>query len=283
MLSKIKTFFELIKFEHTLFALPFAYLGMVMAERHWPSWRVFVLVTLAMASARTAGMTLNRLIDRGVDARNPRTRSRPLVSGAFKASWAWICAAVSVFILVLSAWALNPLCLELSPIALIALTGYHYAKRFTWTCHWILGGVLAIAPVGGWLAVTGVFSWQTAPLALAVLFWVAGFDILYSLQDADFDKASGLHSIPVRYGVKRALQISSACHAATLLFLILFGAVSGLGVVYGAGVLITAVLLRFEHSLVADGDLSKLNTAFFAINGWIGVLLFVFTFLEAYR
>ena len=283
MLSKIRTFFELIKFEHTLFALPFAYLGMVMAQKRWPSWRVFILVTLAMASARTAGMTLNRLIDRGIDARNPRTRNRPLVSGAFKVSWAWVCAAVSILILVLSAWALNPLCLKLSPVALAALTGYHYAKRFTWTCHWVLGAVLAIAPVGGWLAVTGVFSWQVLPVALAVLFWVAGFDIVYSLQDADFDKASGLHSVPVRYGMTRALQISSGCHAATLLFLILFGVAAGLGVVYGAGVLITAVLLRFEHSLVADGDLSKLNTAFFTINGWIGVLLFIFTYLEAYR
>ncbi len=279
----VKTFFQLIKFEHTLFALPFAYLGMVMAEKRWPSWRVFFLVTIAMASARTAGIPLHRLIDRGIDARNPRTKNRALLTGEFKASWAWILAGLSALILVSSAWALNPLCFKLSPVALIFLTGYHYAKRFTWVCHWILGAVLAIAPIGGWLAVTGVVSWQVVPLALAVLFWVAGFDIVYSLQDADFDKASGLHSAPVRFGVSRALQISSGCHLVTLFCLVFFGLISGLGLVYGAGILVTALLLRFEHSLVADGDLTKLNAAFFIINGWIGVLLFVFTLLEVYR
>ena len=281
--SKVKTFFELIKFEHTLFALPFAYLGMVMAQKRWPSWSVFFLVTVAMASARTAGMTLNRLIDRGIDARNPRTKNRAILTGQFQASWAWILVGISVLILVLSAWALNPLCLKLSPVALIFLTGYHYAKRMTWGCHWILGSVLAIAPVGGWLAVTGVVSLQAAPLALAVLFWVAGFDILYSLQDMDFDKASGLHSAPVRFGLTRALTISYGCHVATLIFLILFGLLTGVGAVYGAGVLITALLLRFEHVLVADGDLTKLNTAFFTINGWVGILLFIFILLEVYR
>lgn len=283
MLRKIKTFFELVKFEHTAFALPFAYLGMVMARKSWPSWRVFFLVTLAMASARTAGMTLNRLIDRKIDSQNPRTRTRALVTGAFETSWAWGCAIVSAALLLLSAWALNPLCFKLSPVALIFLTGYHYAKRFTWSCHWIIGAVLSIAPMGGWIGVTGAFSWPATLLALAVLFWVAGFDILYSLQDADFDKASRLHSVPVRFGTKAALKISSACHVTTLVFLILFGLVLGLGAIYAVGVMITAALLRYEHSLVADGDLAKLNTAFFVINGWIGVLLFVFTCLEIYR
>ena len=165
-----------------------------MAGRRWPSWHVFFLVTLAMAFARTAGMTLNRLIDRNIDARNPRTRSRPLVLGTFKVPWAWGCAIFSAWLLLFSAGALNPLCLKLSPVALICLTGYHYAKRFTWFCHWILGTVLAMAPAGGWFAVTGVFSWQAAPLSLAVLFWVAGFDILYSLPDVEDRKSTRLNS-----------------------------------------------------------------------------------------
>lgn len=283
MLGKIKTFFELVKFEHTVFALPFAYLGMVTARHRWPSWRVFFLVTVAMAAARTAGMTLNRLADLKIDARNPRTKNRPLVTGRFKTAWAWTGAAVSLALLFLCAWALNPLCLKLSPVAVLFLAGYHYAKRFTHLCHWVLGAVLSIAPMGGWIAVTGTFSWPATLLSLSVLFWVAGFDILYSLQDVDFDKASGLHSIPVTFGVTKAVRISAWSHVATVVFLGLFGLFAGLGIVYGAGVLICAALLRFEQSLVSEGDLSKLNTAFFTINGWIGVLLFIFTWLEVYR
>ncbi len=282
-MGKIKTFFELIKFEHTVFALPFAYLGMVVAQRRWPSWGVFILVTLAMASARTAGMTLNRLIDLKIDSQNPRTKNRPLVAGTFKTSWAWGCVATSVFILLVSSWALNPLCFKLSPLALLLLTIYHYAKHFTWLCHWVLGVVLGCAPIGGWIAVTGQFSWQPLILAVVVMTWVAGFDILYSLQDEDFDRVSGLHSVPVRFGVKRALEISFYSHVATVVFLVLFGFLGGVGIVYAVGVVITAFLLRFEHGIVSDGDLSKINTAFFTINGWIGVLLFVFAYLDVYR
>ncbi len=283
MTNKIRSFFELIKFEHTIFALPFAYLGMVMAVKGWPGWRVFFLVTLAMASARTAGMTLNRLIDMKIDAQNPRTKNRPLLTGQFKTSWAWVCVVVSAAVLLFSAAALNPLCLRLSPIALILLTGYHYAKRFTHLCHWALGAVLAIAPMGGWIAVRGVFEWQPILLSLAVMSWVAGFDILYSLQDVDFDRSAGLHSIPVKYGITQSLRISAFCHGATLFFLVLFGFFGGLGIVYAVGVVITAVLLRIEHGLVSDEDLSHLNTAFFTINGWVGILLFVFTALDLYR
>ena len=289
-MSKVKTFFELVKFEHTVFALPFAYLGMVMGARlpagqagGWPGTRVFFLVTLAMASARTAGMTLNRLIDRGIDAQNPRTRNRPLVTGSFKARWAWISVGVSTAIFLVSASALNPLCLKLSPIALVFLSGYHYAKRFTAYCHWVLGSVLAMAPIGGWIASSGAFSAQSLLLGLAVLFWVAGFDILYSLQDVDFDRSAGLHSMPVRTGVTQSLRIASACHAATIFFLVLFGFFAELGIVYATGVVVTALLLRVEHSLVSEGDLSRLDTAFFTINGWIGILLFIFTALDVYR
>ncbi len=283
MNGKIKTFFEMIKFEHTVFALPFAYLGLWMAKKSWPSWRVFLGVTFAMVAARTAGMTLNRLADREIDAKNPRTKKRALVTGDFSVSGAWVIVGVSVVIFFLAAALLNLLCLRLSPVALILLSGYHYVKRFSFLCHFALGAVLGIAPVGGWLAATGHFSWAPLPLALAVMAWVAGFDILYSLQDVDFDKSMELHSVPVRFGVTQSLKISFFCHVAAVLFLALFGFTAGLGILYAFGVLVTALLLKIEHHLVSDGDLSRLNTAFFTINGWIGILLFVFAVMDVYR
>lgn len=281
--GKIKTFLELIKFEHTLFALPFAYLGMLLAEKRWPSWRVLIFVTLAMASARTAGMVLNRLADRAIDAKNPRTKNRALVTGEFSVTAAWAAVAVSIVIFFGSAAMLNPLCLKLSPIALFLLSAYHYVKRWSWLCHFALGGVLGIAPVGGWLAVTGHFSWLPLPLSLAVTGWVAGFDILYSLQDVGFDKSMGLHSVPAAFGVPRALAFSGWCHVATVAFLSLFAFAAGLGVLFAVGVAVTAVLLKLEHHLIGDGDLSRINTVFFTINGWVGILLFVFAALDIYK
>lgn len=283
MQGKIKTFFEFIKFEHTVFALPFAYLGLWMAKKSWPSWPVFLGVTLAMVSARTAGMTLNRLADRAIDAKNPRTKNRALVTGDFSVSWAWVAAAASVLIFFLAASWLNPLCLRLSPIALILLSGYHYVKRFSFLCHFALGSVLGLAPIGGWIAATGHFSWLPLSLFFAVMGWVAGFDILYSLQDMDFDKSIGLHSIPVRFGLNRSLKISFFCHVGTIFFLALFGVLAHLGVLYYFGVLVTAILLKIEHQLIEEGDLSRLNTAFFTINGWIGILLFIFAVLDVYK
>jgi 4-hydroxybenzoate polyprenyltransferase len=280
---KIKTFFELIKFEHTVFALPFAYMGLWMANKNWPSWRVFLGVTIAMVSARTVGMTLNRIIDRVIDAKNPRTKKRALVTGDFSVSAAWTAVAISTVIFFMAASWLNLLCFQLSPVALILLSGYHYVKRFSFLCHFALGAVLGIAPMGGWLAVTGQFSWVGLILSFAVMVWVAGFDILYGLQDMDFDKSMGLHSIPVRFGLKQSLKISSLCHVAAIFFFALFGFAAHLGILYACGVLVTAVLLKVEHALVSEGDLSRLNTAFFAINGWVGVLLFVFAFLDVYR
>ncbi len=281
--TKLKTFFELIKFEHTVFALPFAYMGMVMAGKGWPGFGVFFWVTLAMVSARTAGMTLNRIIDRGIDTKNPRTKNRALVTGEFKVSWAVVVAALGTAMLLLSAWQLNEWCLKLSPVALIFLTTYHYAKRFTFLCHFILGAVLAMAPLGGWLAVTGSLGFSPFILGFAVLFWVAGFDILYALQDMDFDRASGLHSIPVKFGESKALLVSRICHAVTIVWLILFGITTGLGPVYYAGVFVSAGLLCFEHWLLLEGDLTKINAAFFLVNGWIGILLFIFTLMEIYK
>ena len=278
----VAKFFELVKFEHTVFALPFAYLGMILANRAWPGFAVFFWVTAAMAGARTSGMTLNRIIDLGIDKLNPRTQGRPLVTKELNLVSAWVLVAVSLTVFFISCYELGPLCLELSPIALVFLVGYHYVKRFSFLCHFTLGAVLGIAPIGGWIAASGRGALQPVFLSLAVLFWVAGFDILYSLQDVDFDRTHRLHSVPVRFGVQQALKISEYCHWATVIFLVVFGFSLSLGALYWVGVAVTAILLKFEHHLVGDGDLSRINTAFFTINGWIGILLLVFTFLDLF-
>jgi 4-hydroxybenzoate polyprenyltransferase len=282
-LSKLKTFTRLIKFEHTVFALPFAYVGMLTARRSWPALEVFFWTTVAMVAARTAGMTLNRLIDLKIDAKNPRTMSRPSVTGAFPVPNARIAAGVSIVVFFFAAYSLNPLAFKLSPVALFFLCTYHYVKRFHWLCHYALGVVLGIAPMGGWIAVTGQFSWTPVWMALAVCVWTAGFDILYSLQDESFDRENGLHSIPVKFGHKRSLQISAYSHVATVVFLAAFGFAAGLGVLYWAGLALVGGLLWLEHWIIGDGDLSKIDTAFFTINGWVGILLFIFCYLEVYR
>lgn len=282
-LKKIKVFIELIKFEHTVFALPFAYLGMLLSTKQMPAFGKFFWITAAMVSARTAGMTLNRIVDLKIDERNPRTKNRPLVTGEFSLVGAWAAAAVSLIVFFLSALLLNPLCFKLSFVAIFFLSTYHYVKRFNHLCHFALGTVLAMAPIGGWIAVTGEFSWVASLLSLAVLFWVAGFDIIYSLQDTDFDRTYNLHSIPVRFGRHEALKISSYCHLGTLVFLILLGFFASLGVLYWIGVFVSTILLKIEHSLVAEGEPDKINAAFFMINGWIGILLLIFTFLDIYK
>lgn len=282
-MNKFKTFVELIKFEHTIFALPFAYIGMIASAKGWPGFTVFFWITLAMVTARTAGMTLNRIIDLNIDRRNPRTNKRALVTGEFKVLWAWGVVGVSLIFFFLSAARLNPLCLALSPVALVFLTGYHYVKRFSWLCHFTLGFVLAIAPVGGWMAVTGAFDWRAIILAASVLAWVAGFDILYALQDVEFDREARLHSVPVKFGRQKALEISRYCHLATAVFLFLFGLACGFGWLYFIGAGLVAALLAFEHHMIREGDLSKIDLVFFTINGWIGILLLVFTFMETYR
>ncbi len=281
-MKRIGKFLDLIKFEHTLFALPFAYLGMMLAQKRWPGAVVFIWVTLAMVGARTAGMTLNRIFDLSIDQKNPRTKNRPLVTREISVMAAWILTAGAFILFLYSAYRLNRLCLMLAPVAFIFLVGYHWVKRYHFLCHWVLGMVLAMAPIGGWIAVTGVWAWPPVFLSLAVLFWVAGFDILYSLQDTEFDLAQGLHSVPVRFGVLKAIKISEYCHWATVALLVVFGFAMSLGIVYWVGVMIVAALLKFEHSLVSEEDLSRIDTAFFTINGWIGILLLVFTFLDLF-
>ncbi|MCI0399038.1 MAG: putative 4-hydroxybenzoate polyprenyltransferase [Chloroflexi bacterium] len=284
-MSKVRTFLEMIKFEHTIFALPFAYLGMVLAWGGWEraNWPEFVLITVAMAAARTAAMSLNRYIDRFIDAHNPRTARRPIQTGAIDAASVLFFAVLSLVILGVSAWLLNPLAFYLFPGALLFLVGYAYAKRFTWLCHYILGFTDGLAPMGAWVAVRGsVFTTADLPawlLLAAVTFWIGGFDVIYACQDVEFDRRTGLHSIPARFGIGRGLQIAALNHTLTVLILVILGVTSSLSWPYWLGVAAVAGLLLYEHSLVRPDDLSKLGIAFFNVNGYISVTIFVATFV----
>lgn len=280
--SKARLLLDAIKFEHTIFALPFAYLGMVLAARGdfgWPGISTILWITLAMAGARTLAMALNRLIDAGIDAINPRTANRALPKRLLHPGEMSLLAAGAAILLGISAWQLNPLCLELVPLALLFLVGYSYTKRFTWLCHFALGLTDGIAPIGGWLAVNptvSVANW-TPPLllGLAVALWVGGFDLIYACQDIDFDRRHGLHSIPERFGPARALQVSEMMHGASVALLATVGGLLHLAWPFWIGVGITAWLLIVEHRLVHPEDFSKLDVAFFNINGYIAVSVFL--------
>jgi len=277
MRRQLREFLEMIKFEHTIFALPFAYLGMVLAAGGWPSWWVFIWVTVAMASARTLAMAANRLIDRYIDARNPRTADRALPGHRITPLTVIAIGAISLLTFELAAAALNPLALALSPAAVAFLVGYPYAKRYTWLSHWILGLTDGMAAVGGWIAVT---AWLEPPawlLWIAVTFWIAGFDLIYACQDVAFDQAEGLYSVPACFGIKVALDLARICHAITLLFLAAVGLVMHLHLVYWIGWVGAFALLVYEHSLVSPTDLSRVDMAFFNVNGYISVLVFVTT------
>jgi 4-hydroxybenzoate polyprenyltransferase len=270
----LRHFFDAIKFEHTVFALPFAYVAMVLAADGWPGWRVVIWVTLAMAGARTLAMSVNRLADRALDAENPRTAQRHLPTGLLQPGQVLAAAMAAGALLLLSAWMLNPLCLLLAPLAALFLVGYSYTKRFTWLTHWILGFTDGIAAAGGWIAVRGAFDPPVFILWFALTVWIAGFDLIYACQDVEFDRRAGLHSVPARFGIAAALGTARACHALTLAAFVALGWVMGLGIVYWVGVLLVAALLVYEHSLVAPDDLSRLDLAFFNVNGYIAVILF---------
>ncbi len=273
---------ENIKFEHTIFALPFAYLGSILAAGGLPSFWTFLWVTVAMGAARTAAMSFNRYIDRHIDARNPRTARRPIPAGKLRPGAVLATAVISLAILVVAASQLNRLCLLLSPIAVVALVGYSYTKRFTSLCHVALGLTDAIAPAGGWLAVRPTFDLPMLLLAFAVAVWIAGFDMLYACQDVDFDRREGLHSVPADYGVATGLRVARLFHVLMIAALLAVGLLLGLGWPYYAGLVLTAGLLVYEHSLVNPDDLSKVNVAFFNVNGYIAVTLFVFTLASLY-
>jgi 4-hydroxybenzoate polyprenyltransferase len=270
----------MIKFEHTIFALPFAYLGAFLAKRGFPGWWATLWILVAMIGARSAAMAFNRLADWQFDAENPRTRERALpkglVSGNFVAAFTLFSGAVFLF----AAYQLNPLAFALSPLALGIVLAYSYTKRFTSLSHVFLGLSLGIAPVGGWIAVTGRIAAEPFVLAGAVLFWVAGFDVIYACQDVDFDVAQTLHSIPARLGIGWALLISAGFHLAMLVLLAWVFLNASLGVLSWVGLALVAIALVYEHLLVKPGDLSRVNAAFFGINGVISIILFVFVGLD---
>jgi len=280
MLKKIQIILEMIKFEHTIFALPFAFTGALLAAHGMPSWIELFWITLAMAGARSAAMGFNRWADRKLDAANPRTKTRALPLGLVTPVQVAVFTVVSSVVLVFAAYHLNRLSLYLSPVALATVFFYSYTKRFTFLSHAFLGLGISMAPIGAWIAVTGRLDSPALVLGCAVLFWLLGFDVLYALQDREFDQKAGLHSIPQRFGVRRSLRISRASHAVTMAMLFWLASLLSLGWYYLAGVLIALGLIVYEHMLVKEDDLSKLDMAFFNMNGYISVTIFVFTLLD---
>jgi 4-hydroxybenzoate polyprenyltransferase len=261
---------HLVRFSHSIFALPFAFAGVLLAwHRHRPDLGPDVLlwVAVAMVGARTAAMAFNRLVDRGIDARNPRTRNREIPRGAVTPAGAAVLTLVASALFVFAAGRLNPMALALSPVALVVVLGYSFTKRFTWGSHFFLGLGLGIAPVGGWVAVTGTLEGDPFLLSLAVLSWIAGADILYALQDEEFDRATGLQSVPARFGARRAMTLSALCHLVTVAALVAVGLRFDLSFPYFLGVTLAAAMLVYEQILVRPGDLRRLSFAFFDMNG----------------
>ncbi|MDP6494793.1 MAG: UbiA-like polyprenyltransferase [Dehalococcoidia bacterium] len=280
--AKMRLILDSIRFEHTVFALPFAYLGMVLAANGLPTLSQFIWITIAMASARTLAMSANRIIDRQLDAENPRTASRPLPAGRLKLWEMTVMFTASLAVFLIAAAMLNTLAVVLAPVAVVVVVGYPYTKRFTWMSHFILGWADGIAPAGAWIAVTGSLTWEPVLMAFAVATWIGGFDILYSCQDRDFDVEHGLHSIPQKWGIPAAMRWAKGMHILTTLSLLALGPWLALGFPYYIGWILAAGLLTYEHRLVSPTDLSRLNMAFFNVNGYIAVIVFAFTFASVY-
>lgn len=278
--SPLRAFLRLVMIEHSVFALPFAYLA-ALAAMVWlqPAdpvvrWGDLLLVTTAMVGARTFAMAANRIIDRHIDAQNPRTAQRELVTGAVSLRTAYTGAAVAAGVFLVSAALLSPLALLLSPVALALVTVYPYGKRFTWAPHALLGVAQAAGPVGAWVGVTGELG--ALPLGLAVGLWIGGFDIIYACQDVESDRRTGVQSLPARFGVAASLWVSRATHLLAVLAFVWFGVEYGFGWIYGVGVALVAVALAYEHTLVTPHDLGRVTRAFFTVNGFIAVALFCF-------
>ena len=282
--SLLVRYVNFVKLPHTVFALPFALLGVVAASyRYAVTWRTLGLVVVAFTAARCVALGFNRIADRDLDARNPRTRDRELPAGRLTLAQAWAAVITAAAVFVGTAWSLNPLCFELSPVALAVVTLYSYSKRFTWWSHVWLGVGDAIAGPAGYLAVAGGWTepaWLLWALAAAVTFWVGGFDVFYALQDEDFDRREGLHSAVVRFGQARSLLLAKLMHGLTVAALIAFGTGLGLGWPYFSGVALGAALLVYEHGLVKPGDLSRLDAAFFSANGVVSIVVFLGAFVD---
>jgi 4-hydroxybenzoate polyprenyltransferase len=274
---------EMIKFEHSVFALPFALTGALLAARAshqppkgWPTLRQVLWIVVAMVAARSAAMTVNRIVDLRYDRENPRTNKRALVSGDLSVSFAWIFTAVAVAVFFVAAWRLNPLALMLAPLAIAILVFYSFTKRFTNWSHLFLGFALGISPAAAWIAVTGGLDWRMLILCAAVTLWVGGFDVLYACQDVEFDRGAGLYSVPRRFGIARALLVARAMHVGVVALLSWLAWSFALPWPAWAGVVVVALLLGYEHSLVKANDLSRLNAAFFTVNGYISLLFLLF-------
>lgn len=265
-------YLSLVKFEHTLFALPFAYVGMILAAGGWPGWVVFGLVTLAMAGARTAAMALNRVIDAEIDARNPRTAQREIPSGRLTRRDGLLLAGAGFVALIVAGAALNPLTLALLPVAVLFLAGYSFTKRFTWLCHFWLGLTIGAAGAGGWIAVTGSFAWPAVLLWIGLGTWIAGFDIIYALLDLEVDRATGIRSVPARFGRAGAISISRACHAVAFVTLVALGPASGLGTPYAVSLVGVAAVLGYQHYLLRTRDAVDVLKSFNA-NLWLSSVL----------
>ncbi len=277
--GRVKTYMELIKVEHTVFALPFALTSALVAAKGIPTVYQLLWISTALFGARTAAMSLNRAFDAEIDAKNPRTAERHIPKGIVKKAEAYALAVLGFGVMVFSAYKLNKLALELSPLAILILTAYSFTKRFTLLCHLILGTSVALAPLGAWVAVRGNFSFPAFLLFFAVAFWIAGFDIIYALQDVEFDRKEGLHSIPAKLGKKKALFLSKTFHFITLACLLLLGLVQKLGILYFLGIGISAAFMVKEHTIVSK-DETKIGYAFFNLNGYISLTVFFFTLLD---
>ncbi|AWI30343.1 4-hydroxybenzoate octaprenyltransferase [Streptomyces sp. ICN441] len=276
--GRTRAFLRLVMIEHSVFALPFAYIAALTAmfeSGGGIDWVTLLLVTVAMVGLRTFAMACNRIIDREIDARNPRTAGRELVTGAVSVRSAWTGAGIAVVVFLGAAALLNPLCLALAPVAVVPMVVYPYGKRFTNFPHAILGLAQAMGPVGAWLAVTGAWSWDAVILGLAVGVWIGGFDLIFACQDVQADRAHGVMSVPARFGIPAALWGARACHAVTLVLFAWYALATGAGAFLWLGLAVVAVAFVYEHSIVTPHDLSRLNRAFFTVNGFIGIALFV--------
>jgi 4-hydroxybenzoate polyprenyltransferase len=281
--SRIRTVLEMIKFEHSVFALPFALTGALLAARAthqppsgWPTWRQLLWIVLAMVAARSAAMTMNRIADLRYDRENPRTQMRALATGTLSLQFAWLFTVAAVAIFLVAAWQLNLLALKLAPLAIVILFFYSFTKRFTNWSHIFLGFALGISPAAAWIAITGHLNWRMLILCAAVTFWVAGFDVLYACQDIDYDRRAGLYSIPKRFGIANALLIARVMHIAVVALLSSLAYSFALPWPAWAGIIVVAALLAYEHSLVKPGDLSRLDAAFFTMNGYISISFLLF-------
>jgi 4-hydroxybenzoate polyprenyltransferase len=284
--NPVKSFLGLVKIEHSVFALPFAYMSaltaMTLHNHKRVDWSTLLWITVAMVGARTFAMAANRILDRKIDARNPRTAGRELVTGAVSVKTAWAGAVVALVVFLGAAALLNPLCLALAPLAVVPLIVYPYAKRFTNWPHAILGSAQLIGPVGAWLGVTGTLhgSGPAWVLGAAVGLWIGGFDLIYACQDVAIDREIGVHSTPARYGIRFALNASSIAHVATFALFVWYGELVGFGWLWWVGLVLTAAAFIYEHAIVKPDDLSRVNRAFFTANGFVGIALFVFALLD---